>query len=106
MKKRNRTRRGVLKPMKKTAKHQILNIGEFFEVPSDIALGIPHLEFSGNRKVTIDRVEGVLEYDDDTVSVNTAAFIVKIDGTGLTLSNMVPGSVVISGNILAVAFIL
>ena len=106
MRRKNRTRHGVLKPMKKTAKHQILNIGEFFEVPSDIALGIPHLELTGNQKVTIDRVEGVLEYDDDTVSINTASFIVKIDGTNLSLSNMVPGSVVISGNILSIAFIL
>ncbi len=104
--KKNKTRRGVLKPMKKTAKRQILDIGEFFEVPSDIALGIPHLEFSGNQKVTIDKVQGILEYDEDTVSVNTSSFVVKIDGTDLSLSNMVPGSVVISGKILSVEFVL
>jgi len=74
------------------------------EMPPGAISGGAHMEFYGNRQVTVEGCRGVLEYDEDAVRLSTDTGIVRFTGRSLSLTCLSGDSAVISGFILTVAF--
>jgi len=58
-----------------------------------------HLEFSGNRQVIIEECNGILEYSEQQVRVNTTNYILRFQGKNLQITAMTHDSIVLSGHI-------
>ncbi len=79
---------------------------EDFIPPYLAAFGALHLEISGNREVILEGGRGIVEYNDDSVKVNTGKMIVGFGGRGLTIKSMTDSSIVIQGFITSIEFIM
>lgn len=67
---------------------------------------LPELEFSGNREVVIEGSKGVLEYDTNTIRINTNSMILCFHGRDLNLKCISPTALIINGFITNVEFVL
>ena len=72
---------------------------ELFDLPADVAGGLPHIELIGNCQMLIHSHKGILSYSGETVDVNCGPLIVRITGSGLELAAMTGCEVRIRGKI-------
>ncbi len=79
--------------------------GRLSALPKDMAGNTPFLEFTANRSVLIDGCQGILEYQDSIVRINTKKLIVVINGRGLHIKCMTAHSLTICGYISGVEFL-
>ena len=61
---------------------------------------------SDNREILIEGSRGVIEYNENSVKINTGKYIVAFAGRGLKLSCMNDYSLTISGFITSIEFIM
>ena len=80
------------------------SIGRCFDLPQDALGCYAHIEISGNSEVLVDGCQGVLEYGDCTVALNTGRLTVRICGGELTVVSMQNGQAIIKGVITSVEF--
>lgn len=69
------------------------------DVPGEIMAGLPKLELTGFSQLSIEHHKGVLEYSPETVSVDVGIGSVRITGSGLSISLMNHGYVVVTGTL-------
>ncbi len=69
------------------------------ELESEALPGIPILEIAGDRRVLIERHEGVLEYGPERILVRVAYGTVCVTGCGLELVRMTHQQLVIAGRV-------
>lgn len=104
------------KPVPRSVRHAKINtakaasiaavkVTKAFELPMDLAAGMVHLDFSGNREVVVEGCRGVLEYDEDMASLDLGKLKVRFIGRGLTLRNYVGKSIIVDGFINSVEFL-
>lgn len=79
-------------------------IGRTFDLPQDTLAGYAHIEISGNKEVLIDGCQGVLEYGDSAIALNTGRLTVRICGCELTVVSMQNGQAIIRGTVTGVEF--
>lgn len=79
-------------------------IGRTFDLPQDTLSGYAHIEISGNREILIDGCQGVLEYGECAIAINTGKLTVRVCGCELTVLTMQNGQAVIRGTITGVEF--
>ena len=72
---------------------------ELFDLPADVAGGLPHIELIGNCQLLIHSHKGILSYSDEAVDVNCGALIVRIRGERLELTAMTDCEVRLRGRI-------
>lgn len=77
----------------------------FSKIPKEFTANLPFLEFTSNRKVLIDGSEGILEYQENIIRVNTGRLIVVIHGRGLYIKCMTATSLTVCGYISGVEFL-
>lgn len=65
-----------------------------------------HMTVSDNREILIEGSRGVIEYNENSVKINTGKYIVAFAGRGLKLSCMNEYSLTISGFITSIEFIM
>ncbi len=75
------------------------------DLPADLAAGMTHLEFSGNREVVVEGCRGILEYDEDVVCMDLGKLKVRFLGRGLSLRNFTDHSAILNGFVTSVEFI-
>lgn len=75
------------------------------ELPIDFVAGMVHFDFSGNREVVVEGCQGVLEYDENIVYIDTGKMKVRFLGRDLILRNYVDKSITVSGFINSVEFL-
>ncbi len=63
-----------------------------------------HLELNGNREVIIEECNGILEYSERQVRVNTANYILRFQGRDLQISTITKDCIVLSGHIEKIEF--
>ena len=73
------------------------SIGRNLDLPQDAVSGYAHIEISGNKEVIIEGCQGVLEYGDTFISINTGKLTVKICGCELTIISMQNSQAIIRG---------
>lgn len=74
------------------------------DLPQDAVSGYAHIELSGNREAIIEGCQGVVEYGDNLISLNTGKLTVRVCGCGLTIVSMQNGQAVIKGTITGVDY--
>lgn len=80
------------------------SIGRGFDLPQDALSGYTHTEISGNREVLVEGCQGVLEYSDSAIALNTGKLTVRVCGCELTIISMQNGQAVIRGIVTSVEF--
>lgn len=90
MKKRNCRRNGRNEKM-------IDSISRGLDLPPEAISGYAHIELCGNKEAIIDGCQGVLEYSDSVIALNTGRLTVRICGCELTVVSMQDGQAVIKG---------
>lgn len=80
------------------------SISRSLDLPQDVVSGYVHIEISGNREVIVEGCEGVLEYGECSISLNTGRLTVRVNGCELTIVSMQNGQAVIKGIITGVDY--
>lgn len=80
------------------------SISRSLDLPQDTVSGYAHIEISGNREVIVEGCQGVLEYSDSVIALNTGKLTVRICGCELTIISMQSGQAVIKGIITGVDY--
>ncbi len=66
--------------------------------------GVFRLEMSGNHEAVIEGCKGILQYDEDTIRLNTGLLVVRFCGTDLSIPSMQSDQTIIRGQILSIDF--
>ncbi|MBQ2848280.1 MAG: YabP/YqfC family sporulation protein [Clostridia bacterium] len=82
----------------------IESITRNLDLPQDAVSGYAHIEISGNREAIIEGCQGVLEYGDNLIALNTGRLTVRVCGCGLTIVSMQNGQAIIKGTITGVDY--
>ena len=69
------------------------------ELESEMLPGCPIVELAGDRRVLIERHNGVLEYGMERIRVQVSYGVICIMGCGLELVKMTPRQLIIGGRI-------
>ncbi|MBQ3046250.1 MAG: YabP/YqfC family sporulation protein [Clostridia bacterium] len=80
------------------------SISRSLDLPQDTVSGFAHIEISGNREVIVEGCQGVLEYGECAIALNTGRLTVRICGCELTIISMQNGQAVIKGIITGVEY--
>lgn len=78
---------------------------EQMSLPSDVLLGSVRLEMLSNRQVLVFNHEGIVEYSDTSVSINSKSYTVKISGSDLSVDAMNRTAMKVTGIIQSLEFI-
>ncbi len=78
---------------------------KMLEVPLSAFGGIPSLELTGNREMTVEGCKGVLEYDEDVVKLNLGKMILQVRGRDLNIKGLTDDSAVLEGYFLSIEFL-
>ena len=81
-------------------------VAERFDLPGDMAAGLPHVEMLGDRELYVERHRGIVSYSGEAVDVNTAGGLLRIRGEGLTLLAMTAEAVRVGGRVAAVEWVI
>ena len=81
------------------------HVAELFDLPADVVTGMPRLEMIGSRQLYVEHHAGILAYSQERIDANTAAGVLRVRGSGLTLLAMTAGELRIGGEIAAVEWV-
>ncbi len=79
-------------------------ISEVMNIPDELITDSPKIELESNKRMWIENYQGIIEYSDELVRVNTADFMVVITGNSFTISSVTLEDLCIEGNIISVEF--
>ena len=80
-------------------------IARSLDIPLDALYEVPRIELLGKSEINIENFRGILDYDENSFKINTHSGIVKIDGSGLTISSITDDNVCLRGTIFRLEFI-
>ena len=88
------------------AKKEIMvHVAELFDLPGDLAAGLPHMELLGNREFFMERHGGILSYGDNEIALSAGALQVQVRGRALRLIAMTEQEIRIGGYIDEISFL-
>ncbi|MDF1493259.1 YabP/YqfC family sporulation protein [Caproiciproducens sp. CPB-2] len=64
-----------------------------------------HMEINGNQEVIVDGCSGVLEYGTEAVRIKTGKLIVRFTGRGLVIKCLTADSLVVTGFLTGIEFL-
>jgi sporulation protein YqfC len=79
-------------------------ISDALDLPRDIILNIPRVTITGRIAVFLENHKGIVEYDSQSVKINTPVGIVSITGEDLLIKTIIADEITIEGRITAVEF--
>ncbi len=79
-------------------------IVEALDLPKDIVLGLPKLIFTGNRELFVENYQGIVEYSDTVIQLNTSECLVKVSGRALGIKNIAAEEITLCGDIKSLEF--
>ena len=79
--------------------HWIQRIADGANLCGESLPGVPVMELAGDRRVLIERHEGVMEYGTEQICIRVKYGMLCISGCGLELRKMTRQQLVISGHI-------
>lgn len=78
---------------------------ELFDLPADIAAGLPHVEMVGSGHFYMEHHRGILSYSGEEIAINGDKMIVRVFGEGLELVSMTGEALRIQGTIRRVEWV-
>ena len=103
MKTKRRRRQSETPPEQKLSVPQ--KAATLLEVPLSAFGGVPSLELTGNREMTVEGCRGVLEYDEDVVKLNLGKMILQVRGRDLNIKGLTDDAAVLEGYFLSIDFL-
>lgn len=88
--------------LKKSFKERL---AEIVDIPIDIASDIPAVSVIGNKELRVEGYKGIIEYCEHTIRLNTAQFMIKIDGKALEIKAITTEFIHIKGLICKIELI-
>ncbi|HHY42637.1 MAG TPA: sporulation protein YqfC [Thermoanaerobacterales bacterium] len=79
-------------------------ISDALDLPQDIILNVPRVVVTGKIAVFIENHKGIVEYNSDSVKINTSVGVVCIKGKQLLIKTIVADEITVEGEISAVEF--
>lgn len=89
--------------MKKTINERV---AEMLSLPTDMGGVSTVVKITGTEEITVDGYRGIIEYTENIVRLNTAKFIIKINGNNLVLKEAAAEFITVTGTINGVEYIL
>lgn len=77
----------------------LTNFSEKFQIPGEIMPGVPRIELIGTQQVSMEPHQGLLEYGQEKISVQSGLGIVRIWGKELKILVMNSRRITITGRI-------
>ena len=84
--------------MKKNKKN-ISRIDRLLEIPQEIYSNVPKITITGFNEMIIENFNGILEYEDYYIRINTSLGIINVNGYELRLENMTNDDIKVTGKI-------
>ena len=103
MKTKRRRRQPETPPEQKLSVPQ--KAATLLEVPLSAFGGVPNLELTGNREMTVEGCKGVLDYDEDVVKLNLGKMILQVRGRDLNIKGLTDDAAVLEGYFLSIEFL-
>lgn len=79
-------------------------IASALDMPLDVIGNFPRTEIMGKRSVCIENFRGILDYNENSVKVNTTVGMIKIEGDDLYIESITDEGVYVKGTIVRVEF--
>lgn len=86
----------------KKARKLLTRVSQKLELPAEIAAGLPKMEMTGTAEFSMEPHKGLLEYEQERISVASSVGTVTILGNGLTIRLMNQERITVVGEIRAV----
>ena len=83
----------------KKRKSSFSKIDRLLEIPQEVYTDTPKITITGFNEMIIENFNGILEYEDYSVRINTSLGIVNINGYELKLENMTNDDIKVIGKI-------
>ncbi|SHE30500.1 sporulation protein YqfC [Caldanaerobius fijiensis DSM 17918] len=77
---------------------------DMLDYPKDVILDMPRITMIGDIELVIDNHKGIIEYKSDIIRLNSGCGVVRITGKNLTIKEIQPEEIYITGNITAIDF--
>ena len=82
----------------------LARIAETFDLPGEVVAGQTVVTITGFRRVLIEKHQGLLEYQEEVISLKCGRGLVRVKGRGLDLKAMTEEAVLIFGDIAGVEY--
>ncbi len=89
--------------LKKTINERV---AEMLSLPADMGGVSTVVKIIGAEEITVDGYRGIIEYTENIVRLNTAKFIIQINGNRLVLKEAAAEFITVTGTINSVEYIL
>lgn len=80
-------------------------VERIFELPTGTLSSAARIELLGNRRAVVDGCQGIVEYSDDLIRMQTGSGMLRFSGSLLTISCLTEDSAIIEGNILSLEYL-
>ena len=88
--------------MKGIKKH----VSEALDLPKEVIMNLPLISLTGREELMIENYKGVIEYTEEKIRVNTSVGVLKVEGNNLFLKHITADSIVVTGGILKMEFLI
>lgn len=82
------------------------NITDAMELPREVVLNLPLITVTGNEEVFVENYKGIIEYNEETVRVNTSCGVLRIEGRNIYIKNMSAENIIVTGTILRLEYLI
>lgn len=86
---------------KKVVREQM---SQALELPEEAVNNVPVITMIGSKEIRVENFNGLVEYTEQRIRLNTTCGLLIIDGIHLIAKSMTAEVIVIRGNILSVSF--
>ncbi|MDD4413617.1 MAG: YabP/YqfC family sporulation protein [Oscillospiraceae bacterium] len=80
-------------------------VEKILELPIGTLSNVVRIELIGNKRAVVDGCQGIVEYSDELIRLQTGSGMVRFSGSLLSISNLTEDSAIIEGNILALEYL-
>jgi len=81
-------------------------LSKIFEIPPEVVSDFPKIVLAGNKEISIENFNGLVEYTAQKIRMNTQCGILVIDGIALEVRKMTADYIIIRGTIIQIGFVL
>lgn len=81
-------------------------LSKLFEVPPEVMSDFPKIALTGNKEISIENFNNLIEYTTQKIRMSTKCGILIIDGIELEVNKMTADYIIIKGTIIQVGFVL
>ena len=74
-------------------------VAQTLELPKDTVMDVPKIIMTGNIQLNVENHRGIIEYNYNSIRINTSIGILKIIGTDMIIKSIVSDEIIVEGNI-------